>query len=274
MRQLTGDIFPGSAYGLNSPTSSGALDGVQGTLTSEGKTVFPYLKGPVGMDTGTYGYEATPLATQVAGASFKPLVTGPSGSALVGVYTHPNGVQEMVETFNQNQNQLQAELLRHGALNWVTRGRLLRRPAQLLRGERRRQLPLGRLLEHGRHTRPTTTRPMRSARPRPTSNTPPTGRRRTNSASTCCSTAAAASPTRQNTARPAADGIPERQELVRLDQPHLGSPEPRHRLRQPELHRSRAQPEQRLCHDLARVDREHEPDRGARQRQPLGDHHR
>ncbi len=122
VRQLTGDVFPGSSYGLNSPTTSGALDGTQATLTSEGKTVFSYLNGPVGMDTGTYGYQATPLATQVAGASFQTLVAGPNSSALVGVYTHPNGVQEMVETFNQNQYQLQAELLRHGALNWVTRG--------------------------------------------------------------------------------------------------------------------------------------------------------
>jgi hypothetical protein len=122
VRQLTGDIYPGSGYGLNTPASSGALDGTQGTLTTEGKAVFPYLKGTVGMDTGTYGYEATPLTTQVAGASFAPLVSGPSGSALVGIYTHPNGVQEMVESFDQNQYQLQAELLRHGALNWVTRG--------------------------------------------------------------------------------------------------------------------------------------------------------
>ena len=122
VRQLTGDIYPGAGYGLNSPASSGALEGTQGTLTSEGSTVFPYLKGPVGMDTGTYGYEATPLATQATGASFSTLVSGPNGSALVGVYTHPNGVQEMVESFNQNQYQLQAELLRHGALNWVTRG--------------------------------------------------------------------------------------------------------------------------------------------------------
>ncbi len=122
VRQLTGDIFPGSTYGLNSPTSSGALDGAQGTLTADGKTVFPYLKGTVTMDTGTYGYEATPLATQATGASFDPLVSGPGGSALVGVYTHANGVQEMVASFNQNQYQLQAELLRHGALDWVTRG--------------------------------------------------------------------------------------------------------------------------------------------------------
>jgi hypothetical protein len=122
VRQITGDVFPSSTYGLNSPTSSGTLDGTQGTITTEGAKVFPYLKGTVTMDTGTYGYEATPLATQVAGASFAPLVSGPAGSALAGVYTHANGVQELVESFNQNSYQLQAELLRHGALDWVTRG--------------------------------------------------------------------------------------------------------------------------------------------------------
>jgi hypothetical protein len=122
VRQLTGDVYPSSAYGLNSPTLSGPLDGAKGTLTSAGKTVFPYLKEAVGMDTGTYGYEATPLATQAAGTSFEPLVSGPEGSALLGVYTHSGGVQEMIETFNQNQYQLQAELLRHGMLDWVTRG--------------------------------------------------------------------------------------------------------------------------------------------------------
>ena len=122
VRQITGDIFPSATRGLNSPTFAGALDGTEGTLTAGGKTVFPYLNGPVKMDTGTFGYEATPLATQVAGASFETLVSGPGGSALAGVYTRPSGVQELVESFNENAFQLQAELLRHGALNWVTRG--------------------------------------------------------------------------------------------------------------------------------------------------------
>ena len=122
VRQLTGDVYPSTTYGLNTPTSSGALDGTKGTLSTEGKTIFPYLNGPVGMDTFTYGYEATPLTTQATGASFSTLVSGPNSSALVGIYTRPSGVQEMVETFDQNQYQLQAELLRHGALNWVTRG--------------------------------------------------------------------------------------------------------------------------------------------------------
>ena len=123
IRQLTGDIFPSATYGLNAPTVSGEFaKGTKGTLSTEGKTIFPYLNGPVGIDTFTYGYEATPLTTQATGASFSTLVSGPSSSALVGIYTHPNGVQELVETFDQNQYQLQAELLRHGALNWVTRG--------------------------------------------------------------------------------------------------------------------------------------------------------
>ncbi len=125
VRQITGDIFPAAGFGLNAPKVSGEFaKGAESeeTLTTEGKTVFPYLKGPVGIDTGTYGYQATPLTTQVTGASFKTLLTGPSSSALVGIYTHPNGIQEMVETFDQNANQLQSQLLRHGALNWVTRG--------------------------------------------------------------------------------------------------------------------------------------------------------
>ncbi len=101
MRQRLGDIYPGATYGLNSPDELGrrAQKAPSPRSTTEGKTVFPYLgKGSVAMDTGTYGYEATPLDTQVAGASFQnTLVSGPSSSALVGIYTHPDGAQEMVE---------------------------------------------------------------------------------------------------------------------------------------------------------------------------------
>ena len=130
VRQITGDVFPGGAegaagYGLNAYTKAGEFaKGAESEekLTTEGKTIFPYLNGPVTMDTGTFGYQATPLTTQPTGASFHTLVEGPTKSALVGIYTHPNGIEELVETFDQNQYQLQAELLRHGALNWVTRG--------------------------------------------------------------------------------------------------------------------------------------------------------
>ncbi len=71
VRQLTGDIFPSATYGLNAATTTGTLEGELGTLTTEGKTIFPYLNGSVGLEAGTYGYEATPLATQATGASFQ-----------------------------------------------------------------------------------------------------------------------------------------------------------------------------------------------------------
>ena len=120
IRQITGDVYPGTGFGMNPPTVSGALDGAAGTLTTDGQKVFPYLKAsaPITMDTGTYGYEATPVST----TNFTTLVSGPGGSSLAGIYTHPDGVQEMVETYAQNQYQLQDELLRHGAIAWATRG--------------------------------------------------------------------------------------------------------------------------------------------------------
>src|ERR1017187_5412758 len=124
IRQVTGDVFPGAGYGLNAPTVTGALDGTAGALTADGQTDLSYLPAPppITMETGTCGWEATPVATPATGTIFDPLVTGPGGSALVGVYTDANGVQDLVETFDQNQYQLQAELLRHGAIAWVTRG--------------------------------------------------------------------------------------------------------------------------------------------------------
>lgn len=121
VRQLTAYTFPGADYGLNAPTFSGAMDGQTGNLTTSGAQTFPYLKGPVTIDTGTFGYQATPLA----GANFNTLLSGPNGSSLVGVFTHPDGREEMVQTFDGNQFQLHSWLLRHGELEWVTRGTFL-----------------------------------------------------------------------------------------------------------------------------------------------------
>jgi hypothetical protein len=140
IRQVTGDAVPGGSqvsapgpqtnYGLNPytqpPGLAGNLDGIIGSLTGDGKSVFPYLNGPVlfgnypanSSGTTTYGYEATPAA----GANFDTLLSGPNGSALVGVYTDTRGVQQLVETYTQNRYLLQDELLQHGALNWLTRG--------------------------------------------------------------------------------------------------------------------------------------------------------
>ena len=53
---------------------------------------------------------------------FQTLVTGPGNSSLLGIYTDAEGREEMVMTVNSNQFQSHNQLLRHGMLNWVTRG--------------------------------------------------------------------------------------------------------------------------------------------------------
>ncbi len=122
VRQLTAYTYPGSDYGLNPPTSSGALDGLATRLTTAGLAAFPYLNGTVTVGAGTYGYEATPIDP----ATFKTLLEDPgNGASLLGVFTHPEGREEMVGTFDGNQFQLHSQLLRHGELAWVTRGTYL-----------------------------------------------------------------------------------------------------------------------------------------------------
>jgi hypothetical protein len=126
IRQISDATFPSPVHGLNVPTNTGAQDGIVGTLTAAGAGVFPYLKGTVPIDNpsaaaDSFGYQATP-APQVAPAAFDTLVAGPNGSSYLGIYTHPDGREEMVMTVDSNENQLHAQILRHGMLSWVTRG--------------------------------------------------------------------------------------------------------------------------------------------------------
>ncbi len=264
VRQLTGHIFPGSTYGLNGETKAGELDGTQGTLTTDGKTIFPYLQGTVKMDTGTFGYEATPLAVQAPGASFDTLVSTSNGSALVGVYTHPSGVQEMVESFDENQFQLQAELLRHGALNWVTRG--------VYFGDQRNYYESDiddNFLPDDSWSTTTHSNDYNLAdaiREVPTDVEYAANWSEENNFRIDMLFNGGGS-VRYQDEHPVGEN-PGPDPLVAAFQtykssfgwikPHVGSPEPRHRLRDPELHRSRAQREQQLGVEHARVDREHE----------------
>ena len=118
IRQISAFVYPSRKYGLNSPTISGEQGGTTAKLTSQGLALFPYLKGDVPMDRFTWGYQAKPAT----GANFKTLLTGPNSSSLLGTNTQPDGREEMVSTFDSNQWQIQSQLLRHGMLNWVTRG--------------------------------------------------------------------------------------------------------------------------------------------------------
>ncbi|SEL62446.1 hypothetical protein [Streptacidiphilus jiangxiensis] len=137
VRQVDAYTYAQPAVGLNwaaNPGYIGALDGMQGTVTSAGLGgSFRYLKGSVPFEDNdpnvveSYGYLATPLATQAAGASFTPLVTMPipnGGGAqgvLAGEYDH-SGVSELVLTFAYNQYQQQYRLLARGIVDWMTQG--------------------------------------------------------------------------------------------------------------------------------------------------------
>jgi hypothetical protein len=127
IRRISDATFPSPVHGLNAPTNTGEQGGNTGTLTAAGLQLFPYLKGPVPIDNPSatavdaFGYQATP-APQVAPAAFQTLLSGPNGSSYLGIYTHPDGREEMVSTVDSNENQLHAQILRHGMLSWVTRG--------------------------------------------------------------------------------------------------------------------------------------------------------
>jgi hypothetical protein len=126
VRQVSDATFPSLVHGLNGPTVTGAQDGNTGQLSPGGLALFPYLKGPVPIGdpapaTTAFGYQATPAA-QTAPAAFQTLLGGPNASSYLGVYTHADGREEMVMTVDSNENQIHAELLRHGVLSWATRG--------------------------------------------------------------------------------------------------------------------------------------------------------
>jgi prealbumin domain-containing protein len=118
IRQLS-DYVTTAGHGLSFGAGSTQI-GKAGSLTAEGALAFPYLKGNVPIDPSAFAYTATPDGT----GQFTPLLVDPKNgnSPYVGIYTHPDGRQEMVTTVNSNQFFTNAQLLRHGMLNWVTRG--------------------------------------------------------------------------------------------------------------------------------------------------------
>jgi hypothetical protein len=121
IRRLTAYAVPGPVHGLRAPTCAGALDQVSAGLTASGRRVFPYLRGPLPMEAGSWGYLAAPVSRE----RFDALVVAADGSALVGIHRRPDGREEMVQTFDANAGQPQAHLLRPGQLAWLTRGAYL-----------------------------------------------------------------------------------------------------------------------------------------------------
>jgi heparan sulfate-N-deacetylase len=118
IRRVTAFAYPSPAYGLNSPTFSGLMTGVTGTLTPAAQPLFGYLQSQVPFDGSAWGYQATPVDP----TTFRTFVSGPNGSSLVGAYMHPDGREELVVTVDSNPWMIHMQLLRHGMLSWATRG--------------------------------------------------------------------------------------------------------------------------------------------------------
>lgn len=122
IRRLSDATAATPAHGL--VLAGGASqDGQPGQLTAEGRAAFPYLKGPVTIADDSpdpneaFGYPAIPVDP----AKWTTLL-GVTGGAYLGIYTPGDGREEMVMTVASNQFQNHNQLLRHGMLNWVTRG--------------------------------------------------------------------------------------------------------------------------------------------------------
>jgi len=128
VRRVTAYAWPNPEYGLNYPFASGDLSGTVADLTAAGAATFSGLVGSVPVDSGTYGYYAEPIAAVApATSSFTTLVAGPVGpngtaASLVGVYSRPDGFDELVVTMDANAYQIQSLLLGHGLIGWATHG--------------------------------------------------------------------------------------------------------------------------------------------------------
>lgn len=125
IRQVTASVYPGSAFGLSTPSYSGTADGETLTPTASGSAAFPELVGGVPVDTGSWGYFTTPMSAYQPGESFNTLMTVSGGRTVMGVFTHADGREELVFTIDSNQYQLQSMLLSHGLVGWLTKGKLL-----------------------------------------------------------------------------------------------------------------------------------------------------
>jgi hypothetical protein len=118
LRRLTAYAYPGPEYGLTPPAWAGPLENGSATLTQRGLEVFPYLRGQIPIDAGSWAYLATPSTSK----QFETLVAGPDELTLLGVYHHADGREEMVQLFDANPAHVHGQLLRRGQLAWLTRG--------------------------------------------------------------------------------------------------------------------------------------------------------
>lgn len=131
IREVAAYSWASPAVGLDLPSYSGAVDGLEVTLTPAARAGdWSYLDGTVTLDDvspeipESHGYVATPLPG-TADSSFTPVLTttAPGGATgtLLGVFTE-GGRERLVSTFASNRHQQHFRVLSHGIVSWLTRG--------------------------------------------------------------------------------------------------------------------------------------------------------
>jgi hypothetical protein len=133
IRQVNWYASPSPATGFN--WSSGSVDTAKtplsASLTTQGRTVFPYVRQGASIPIqGAFTYLATPLTD---GAT-TPLMTDTHGHALAAIRAFPDGRQALSLTFGTNPTLIQNLVLWYGLINWATRG--------LFVGQRHAYLPI------------------------------------------------------------------------------------------------------------------------------------
>ncbi|KLU08311.1 hypothetical protein ABL57_18735 [Kocuria sp. SM24M-10] len=133
VRQISAYVWPSAQHGMNAPTYSGKVDGLNATVTAAAKTKangHGYLKGTVKLDNidptvdESYGYLGTPATTP--GVTVTPLVTatvpGTSTQGVLSGVFNDGSREELFNTYASNQYQQHFQVLSHGQLEWLTRG--------------------------------------------------------------------------------------------------------------------------------------------------------
>jgi hypothetical protein len=116
-RLVAASIVPDAALPVTVPRAPSNLDGLRGALTDEGRTVFPYLRGPVPIEDA-FGF----IPDRPSSSSITTLAALPDGRPLVFVSEGAGGTETLYVAPQVSDPVLHWRLLRHGLLGWATRG--------------------------------------------------------------------------------------------------------------------------------------------------------
>jgi hypothetical protein len=116
-RVVGASIVPDAALPVTVPRTPSDLDGLEGRLTSAGRAVFGYLRGPIPIEDAFGFVPDRPTSTSIT-----VLAALPDGRPLVFVSRGAGGTETLYVAPQVSPPVLHWRLLRHGLLGWATGG--------------------------------------------------------------------------------------------------------------------------------------------------------